>query len=168
MSLRLLIASLSLIPLAACTTGGPSARRYDQGLAAQETPIEVDVHGDVLKLCHIPQDRAYFDTNSTALDARERTFLAAVAECMNRGAAEQRTLLITGHGDVRGARPYNDDLGLMRARAVAHELYRRGVPARRLYVRSRGERQAVFTNPSRPERMDYDRRVELKLIDQDM
>jgi outer membrane protein OmpA-like peptidoglycan-associated protein len=159
-----IIACLGLTPLAACSSG-PSAHRYDDVVAGKDQRVGIDERGDVLALCKVPQDRAYFDYDSTALDTRERAFLADVAKCMRDGPLAGRSILVTGYADETGAGTYNQDLAMARARVVADELLRQGAPRGRIFLRSQGEQKVVFHER---ERMDYDRRAELSLVELDL
>jgi outer membrane protein OmpA-like peptidoglycan-associated protein len=124
--------------------------------------VEITVQDDVFTKCGLPQDRAYFDVDSTALDYREQAFLAGVASCMKTGPLSKSSILLTGDADKQGPEGYNKDLALARARVVAVELWRRGVPSERIYVRAQGEKDALF---DQQRRMDYDRRVELSRVE---
>lgn len=165
MSCKLIVAAaiLSLAPLAACGTGGPTATRHDSAAVGEKQRVEISgAKDDVFIRCDLPQDRAYFDLESTTLDARERAFLAEVATCMKTGVMKKDAILLTGFADKQGPKAFNRELARARADAVAKELIRHGVPSERIFVRSEGELDAIFEES---ERRDYDRRVALSRIE---
>jgi outer membrane protein OmpA-like peptidoglycan-associated protein len=58
----------------------------------------------------------------------------------------QAKLNITGHTDAIGSDEYNQALGLRRARRVESYFERKGVPANRIIVESRGEKEPADNN----------------------
>lgn len=176
MSLKLItsfasLASFASIGLAACGSSGehrgaraadekPRAIRYDTELAGTPNNLTVNIHEEVARICGIPQDTAFFDYNSTKLDAQDQTVLVMVADCMNNGPLKGRSVIASGYADYRGGYVQNADLGLERSRAVATELMNRGVSPDRIFIRSYGEIGASY-----PGEMAVDRRVELRLVE---
>lgn len=64
--------------------------------------------------------------------------LAAVAQAL-LSHARVPNVLVAGHTDAAGSEPYNQRLSERRARTVARELIRQGLPARQLQVVGHGE-----------------------------
>ncbi len=73
-----------------------------------------------------------------------------------------RNISVEGHTDSVGTVPYNQKLSEERARSVARELSRRGVPASRVRTRGFGESHPIATNASDAGRA-RNRRVEVIL-----
>ncbi|MFO0749520.1 MAG: OmpA family protein [Myxococcota bacterium] len=164
MSLKGFIAAFAaLVPLAACSSG-PKAIRYDDAMAGRNKRTEVEIAGSVVKACHLATNRAYFDYASDGLDDDDKAIVGEVAACMESGALRGRSILVTGYTDLTGTKPDNAALGLSRSEAIAAELHARGVPANRIFVRSRGEKDAKYIDA---DDMKYDRKVILTLVERD-
>jgi outer membrane protein OmpA-like peptidoglycan-associated protein len=88
----------------------------------------------------IPQTvTVYFPLNSDHV--LEAWTLDAVGKALRASEGLQAT--VTGHACPLGDEPYNEYLGLRRARAVAMHLESAGVPAWRLKAESMGERRPL-------------------------
>jgi OmpA-OmpF porin, OOP family len=94
----------------------------------------------------------YFNDNSSQLDPGAREILRFAANAYKSGAPGG--VQVTGYADPAGSPGYNQRLSLQRARAVAGELTKDGVPRDALAVSGAGE----TTTGSTPDR---DRRVEV-------
>ena len=57
-------------------------------------------------------------------------------------------IIVEGHADKGGWGPYNEELSERRARAVAEALVEAGVPADRLRIEGRGEKDPAETGYS--------------------
>lgn len=79
----------------------------------------------------------YFDFDSYAVKAGERSKLEGVASYLN--ANPGKALLVEGHCDERGTEEYNRSLGERRALAVREQLAIMGADASRIVTRSWGE-----------------------------
>lgn len=115
------------------------------------------------RVCALPDTAVkapHFPTNSFMLRPRGRQILDQIAHCMLDGTLAHRSIVIYGYADPRGSDAYNSKLALERARRVARYLERRGVPACRLSVVSRGEH---YARGKGPEGWQLDRRVEIAL-----
>lgn len=164
MSLKLTLAALaSLLPLTACSSG-PRAIRYDDVMAGKNKQTEVEIQGSVVKACSLPTSRAYFEYNSDGLDEYDKSIVTQLADCMNNGKLKGRSILVTGYTDASGDANYNKELGMTRSQAIAAQLYAEGVAPHHIYLRSRGERDA---KAEYPDEMVLDRKVELRLLDDD-
>jgi outer membrane protein OmpA-like peptidoglycan-associated protein len=81
------------------------------------------------------------------------------AEIARRPAPE---IVVIGHTDRVGAVPYNDALSLRRAAKVRDDLVKLGIPADRIQIAGRGEREPLVTTEDEvPE--PRNRRVELSV-----
>jgi peptidoglycan-associated lipoprotein len=85
----------------------------------------------------VPTDRVFFDFDSYALDAQDRTTLDAQATWLTRNTAVRVT--IEGHADERGTREYNLALGDRRANAARDYLQSRGIAPGRMQTISWGK-----------------------------
>lgn len=95
--------------------------------------------------------QVYFDTNSSAIDARGRTIVEKVAYVVANTANTRVTVI--GKADRVGPVRANMDLSQQRANAVRDALVAAGVPANRIDTSWTGERrQAVATPNDAPER----------------
>lgn len=87
----------------------------------------------------------FFDTGGVALDDSAREALAGISETMKESPRLAATLI--GNTDTKGNKKANDALSLRRAKAVAQELERLGVPAARLSVAAKGEDAPLRLTP---------------------
>lgn len=159
----ILVSLAALFPLTACGSS-PTARRYDDVMAGSERRMEIEASGDIMKKCDLAANKAYFSYASDNLDEDDKLVVQKVAECMKDGKLIGRSILVTGYTDFTGPRAMNLDLGLERSRAVADQLVGYGIPAQRIFVRSRGERDAKYTSDNG---MVYDRKIVLTLVERD-
>jgi len=155
---------LACAPLVACAST-PTAQRYDEVLQQRDHEMDIEIHGDSVKACELDTSRTYFSYASSELTEEDRLVLGEVAQCLNKGKLAGKSILITGYTDSVGTVESNADLGMKRSRMVAYELNTRGVPARRIFIRSRGERLAKGDNAVG---MALDRKVELRLVERDI
>jgi peptidoglycan-associated lipoprotein len=95
----------------------------------------------------VPADRVFFDFDSFALDAQDRSTLDAQAAWLTRNAAVRVT--IEGHADERGTREYNLALGDRRANAARDYLQSRGISPGRMQTISWGKERPA--NPASTE-----------------
>jgi peptidoglycan-associated lipoprotein len=87
-----------------------------------------------------PDDQLFFGFDSDRLDRDAQTMLAEVAAWVR--ADPRREIVVQGHADPSGDSAYNMDLSVRRARAVADELVRMGVPRDHVIVVAVGEQAA--------------------------
>ncbi len=87
----------------------------------------------------------YFDLNSTVgkIDPKVEEYLAKLAEILK---TTNETVSITGHTDSKGEPDINYQLGLNRAKAIQRILLKRGVPAEKITITSKGETEPASTN----------------------
>jgi peptidoglycan-associated lipoprotein len=83
----------------------------------------------------------YFDFDSSAIKASERTKLQAAKDYLDKNPG--RKLLVEGRCDWRGTAEYNLALGDRRANAAKKYLQSLGVPADRIETRSKGSLEAA-------------------------
>jgi len=94
------------------------------------------------------------------LTAAAQDALAALAERVKAGG---NRLLVVGHADIYGSRTVNARVSLARARAVARELVRLGVPEGTIQVAARGADEPVSSNQSSTGR-GANRRVDVTIL----
>src|SRR6185436_18002941 len=102
----------------------------------------------------------FFDHDSFVLESDDKYVLDQVASLL----LADPTLVITlaGHTDVTGNAPYNVQLGVDRADAVADYLESKGVDRSRMTELSLGENQVAFqTPPGSDGKIEGNRRVEI-------
>ena len=156
----ILVSLAALFPLTACGSS-PTARRYDDVMSGSERRMEIEGSGDIMKMCDIYANKAYFAYASDVLDDDDKMVVKKIGECMLNGKLAGRSILVTGYTDFTGPRAMNQELGLERSRAVADMLVSQGIPARRIFVRSRGERDAEYTTDTGTA---YDRKIVMTLV----
>ena len=96
----------------------------------------------------------YFDDNSWRLDPGGREILRFAANAYKAGSPGG--IQVTGYADPAGSAGYNQRLSLRRARMVAAELARDGIPRNAIVVSGAGETSSGATP-------GQDRRVEVML-----
>jgi peptidoglycan-associated lipoprotein len=79
----------------------------------------------------------YFDFDSSAVKASERSKLGTVADYMKAHSAD--ALSIEGHCDERGTEEYNRSLGVRRATALREEIIKAGVDPTHVLTTSFGK-----------------------------
>ena len=104
---------------------------------------------------------AFFDFDKSVLKPAGRASLDDLASKI-RGLSLE-TLISTGHTDSVGSDAYNMRLSLRRANAVKAYLVSKGIPAERITVEGRGERQPAASNATREGRA-RNRRVEIEVV----
>ncbi len=99
-----------------------------------------------------------FDSDEFTVESKI-AFDQVLTEVANWPGAE---VVVTGHTDSVGTDEYNDALSLKRAATVAKRLIAAGIPAERVSVAGRGEREPLV--PTRDEAPEpRNRRVDLKV-----
>ncbi len=102
----------------------------------------------------------FFDWDSSELSAEARQLIAqAVDPARQQGMSR---LDVSGHADRSGTGPYNQALGLKRARAVQRELETMGVDRARIAVQSFGEDRSLVDTVD-GQREPQNRRVEISI-----
>lgn len=102
----------------------------------------------------------YFDFGSARLRAESRPALEEIARFHK--ANPLQTLIIEGHTDNVGARKYNQDLSMQRARAVISELEKMGASTMRFQAVGYGSDQPIAGNATESGRAK-NRRVTVRL-----
>ena len=104
----------------------------------------------------------FFDWDRTDLNARGRQLIADAAQRMSRDPdifADTR-VHVDGHTDNSGNVPYDNEVSVKRAQAVAFELVRLGLPRSVLSIRGHGSSQPLVPTPPSV-REQQNRRVEI-------
>lgn len=102
-----------------------------------------------------------FDFDSARIRPEFHPTLDEIAAALRQTPGQR--LALTGHTDAIGPEPYNEELALRRARAVAAYLQRAGVPPARMAVSGLGEGQPMATNETEAGRAQ-NRRVEITAL----
>ncbi len=102
----------------------------------------------------------YFDFDSSAIKASERSKLQEAQKHLNENAGHR--LLLEGHCDWRGTAEYNLGLGDRRAAAARQYLESIGVAAAKIEIRSKGDLDAIEN--AAEDQMAKDRRVEIIIL----
>jgi peptidoglycan-associated lipoprotein len=101
----------------------------------------------------------YFDTAKYDLRNDAKSTLNDLAQKLisdNKNVV----LEVIGHGDIRGGKHYNRELGRWRAAQVARYLYSQNVPLNRLQIASWGEERSTAKGAT-AEELQHDRRVDI-------
>jgi len=102
----------------------------------------------------------FFDWNRADLNQRARQIVAEAAQARTQQTVTR--IEVNGHADTSGSATYNQGLSERRARAVAAELVRLGVPQNEIVTRGFGETQLLVPTPDNT-REPQNRRVEIVL-----
>jgi peptidoglycan-associated lipoprotein len=101
----------------------------------------------------------YFDTAKYDLRQDAKATLNDLAQKLISDNKDV-VLEVIGHGDIRGGKHYNRELGRWRAAQVARYLYSQNVPLNRLQIASWGEERATAKGAT-AEELQHDRRVDV-------
>jgi outer membrane protein OmpA-like peptidoglycan-associated protein len=85
-----------------------------------------------------------FDKSEFKSDALTDKYFTESNSYLNQNP--QARLSITGHTDAIGSDKYNQDLGYRRAQSVRHYLAGKGMPADKIIVESKGEKDPASDN----------------------
>ena len=104
----------------------------------------------------------YFPFNSSVRDANPQVdqYLAQVAERLKQS---EEKVQITGHTDNIGEEAQNFQLGLQRAESIRDNLVKAGIPADRISIESKGEKQPATSNDTEDGR-HRNRRTVLRIL----
>jgi peptidoglycan-associated lipoprotein len=100
----------------------------------------------------------YFTFDSSKPKQSEPT-MQTLANCMIDGPLKNKSIILIGHTDPRGAEAHNDKLGLKRADDVKKYLVTQGVDGERIMTATAGEDLASDA----PKDWPTDRRVQVKI-----
>lgn len=103
----------------------------------------------------------YFDFDKASLKPEGQRKLNEIASRLTQMALE--VVVATGHTDSIGTEKYNENLSRRRAEAVKTFLESRGLPADRIHIDAKGEKQPVASNTTRDGRAK-NRRVEVEVV----
>jgi peptidoglycan-associated lipoprotein len=135
---------------AAATTAPPTSN--------SESSVAID--DEILKLCGISADEAFFPFDSSSMEKTSVGPLKDIAKCFTTGPLKGKAMSIIGHADPRGDGDYNFALGQKRADSVASYLKAVGVGQGQVSTTSRG---ALDATGSDEPTWAKDRRVDIKL-----
>lgn len=125
-------------------------------VSARHLPENFKVDTPVLRVSF--SERSFFDTAQTEILPTGQATIRALAEAI-RGEAPDVAVFVAGHTDNRGGEPYNHNLSVGRANAVADTLFLRDVGEVALWRVGFGEAAPLYSNDS-DEHMAFNRRVE--------
>jgi outer membrane protein OmpA-like peptidoglycan-associated protein len=132
-------------------------KRQAMEAATRGTGIDVARTTDNQLKVNIPADFS-FDVGRAAI----KPVMVPVLDKLSQGLDADMQVHVIGHTDDTGSDAVNNPLSLDRAEAVRDYLSRHGVPANRIQVEGRGEREPVATNTT-PQGRAMNRRVEIYL-----
>lgn len=102
-----------------------------------------------------------FDFDRAVLKPMGKATLDGLVERIKGVTLE--VVIAVGHTDSVGTDAYNQKLGLRRAEAVRAYLVSKGIPANKVFVESKGEKQPVADNKTKEGRAK-NRRVEIEVV----
>ncbi len=132
-------------------------KRQAMEAATRGTGIDVARTTDNQLKVNIPADFS-FDVGRAAI----KPVMVPVLDKLAQGLDADMQMVVIGHTDDTGSEAVNNPLSLDRAEAVRDYLARHGVPANRIEVEGRGEREPVATNTT-PQGRAMNRRAEIYL-----
>jgi outer membrane protein OmpA-like peptidoglycan-associated protein len=136
----------------------PCPRAEPQVVAAVPEPQPAPAAGPIFTVA----GDVVFDFDSARIRPEFHPTLDEIAAALRQIPGQR--LALTGHTDAIGPEPYNEELALRRARAVAAYLQRAGgVPPARMAVSGIGEGQPIAPNDTEAGRAQ-NRRVEITAI----
>ncbi|MEN9529847.1 MAG: hypothetical protein RI932_1720 [Pseudomonadota bacterium] len=104
-----------------------------------------------------------FKLNSAELSPKSAEFLAELAQAFMNEKEIWEKLIIEGHTDARGSVNYNQKLSLLRAKSVAAELQKAGVPSNALTTLGMGSQKLILKSAKSEAEHERNRRVEIKV-----
>ncbi|MBX3722704.1 MAG: PD40 domain-containing protein [Turneriella sp.] len=104
--------------------------------------------------------RLYFATNvADKITGDDERFLRSVAKRMKSNPGKK--LVIIGHSDSRGTKPYNKKLAQRRANYAKKLLVAKGVPAKDIEVKSAGNSRRRYVNDNTETKRQKNRRADI-------
>lgn len=105
-----------------------------------------------------------FKLNSSDLSEKSAAFISALGEVLAREKDIWDKLIIEGHTDTRGSAIFNQKLSALRAKTVATELERSGIPANALLATGLGASKPLISNEKSDLDFARNRRVEIRIF----
>jgi peptidoglycan-associated lipoprotein len=140
------------------TAAATTATAAPKTTSTSESSVAID--DEILKLCGISADEAFFPFDSSSVQQTSVEPLKEIAKCFTTGPLQGKAMSIVGHADPRGDGDYNFALGQKRADSVASYLKAVGVGQGQVSTTTRGAMDA--TGSDEPT-WAKDRRVDIKL-----
>lgn len=140
-AVKYLSLGLFSIWLTGCASGGgePVESPADvPRLRDDSVPLLTDDATSSPGFSQLRQSTLYFDFASNRLRPAELARIGELSEFLTSSAGKAYRVHIVGHTDVRGTKTYNVGLGDRRAKAVAAQLGKMGVPSTRVETLSMG------------------------------
>lgn len=135
---------------------GPTPEFFDYVIPARAMPSGFRHATPVLRV--VFPESTFFDTAATQIVPEAYAIIRAMA-AMLQGDVPDVATFVAGHADNRGSEPYNHDLSVRRAHAVAAALREAGADNPDIWSVGFGESLPLYENSS-PANMSYNRRVE--------
>lgn len=138
-------------------------RRMDSNVAYRSSPQEVvERFGDALAAQPARPKRyaLYFEAGGNVLTAESQAALVSIRQDIVGWAASE--VMVVGHTDSVGSVEGNDQLSKKRAESVRDLLIEAGVPAEKMEVVGRGERELLVATPDEVDE-PRNRRVEINI-----
>ncbi|AKT42842.1 OmpA family protein [Chondromyces crocatus] len=142
---------------------GPNAQytvKWPQPMPGEDRYIRMTLGQDVAEQCEFSQAHFAFDSSEPL--PQEQKQIVALADCLRRPSLEGAQIQLIGRADPRGARDYNQQLGLRRAERVKQILMAQGIPEERFLTVSSGADEAKGGNDPLYS-YGFDRRVDIRL-----
>jgi len=137
----------------------PEPRFYEYVVPASKMPTDYRYDVPVLRI--VFPERTFFTTASAVTVREAQPLVAAMAKALE-GDVPDVVVFVAGHTDSRGTDPYNQDLSIRRARAVAEALRAAGADNPRMWSIGFGETLPVAENVG-DYNLSLNRRVEFLL-----
>lgn len=129
----------------------------------QDMWVDFDYSTEIWKACQdVGLTAPTFRFDSTRLTEDAKSELKALARCLKTGDMANAALVVVGHADSKGSKPFNEQLARERAESVRAHLVARGVSPDRLFLSAAGELGA-----GDKESAEEARRVSLVVLDID-
>ena len=141
----------------------------EEPMAAADDPevtsFLLEVDQEIVRRCEgLESNRVVFHRDAERVDAEHRQSLEQLAQCVGTGDLAEERIAIIGFADRRGRHDYDFERGGERAQSVAEFLDREGVDRERIATMAMGE---VFATPEDRETFGFERRVTIRLADED-
>ena len=129
-------------------------------IALQELPVQEE---PILQIRTFPWRIFYFDFDRYVL-TEEFTKEIDLLYATMLDFMQEHDFTVWGHTDARGSDAYNDALSVRRAKHVANELVKRGIPAHKMQVKGFGKRELAVPNAQTEEEHAQNRRVIVDVV----
>jgi outer membrane protein OmpA-like peptidoglycan-associated protein len=134
-------------------------------LDPEVTSFLLEIDSEIVRRCEgLDAQRMVFHRDAERTDPEHRENLERLAQCVGTGDLAGERIAIIGFADRRGRHDFDFERGGERAQSVAEYLDREGVDRERMATMAMGE---VFATPEDRETFGFERRVTIRLADED-